>query len=82
MLMGSFTRLMVGISYIGSRFISTFRRDNIGDVTREDKEFLSRGDMVAHDGKFLAYAKPYSRDMGKSTKRQWNPKLPATHRRR
>lgn len=55
----NYTRYIVGFSQIRSRFISTFRRDILKNPSKEDKELIGKGNIVAHEGNFRADAELY-----------------------
>ncbi|KAE8342747.1 hypothetical protein BDV24DRAFT_162278 [Aspergillus arachidicola] len=48
--------------HIRTRFISTFRRDILGDVTSKDWEIIGQGNLVAEKGNLWADAKLYDRE--------------------
>ncbi|KAE8156794.1 hypothetical protein BDV40DRAFT_309309 [Aspergillus tamarii] len=54
-----YARYIVGFSQIRSRFISTFRRDILKNPSKEDKELIGKGNIVAHEGNFRADAELY-----------------------
>ncbi|KAL4888423.1 hypothetical protein BDV59DRAFT_188597 [Aspergillus ambiguus] len=49
----------IGFVNIRNRFLSTYRRDFLGDKTKENQTIIERGNHAAHHGYFQADAKLY-----------------------